>query len=103
MYAFGCLTYEMFTGLLPFEELPTRGRSYIQLHRMLSTEVVTRGRRPQKPAIDSPAYLCYGLTDAIWEMMVMCWAGEAKLRPSADDLSKLSCLVDVLDDRSVGE
>ncbi|KAJ2922871.1 hypothetical protein H1R20_g14226, partial [Candolleomyces eurysporus] len=100
VYAIGCLAYEMFTGLLPFAEL-IGSRTLMQLQRMINE--VTQGRRPQKPEVNSPAYLCYGLTDSIWEMMVMCWSGEAKLRPSVDDLSKLPYLVDVVDGRSVGE
>ncbi|RXW18016.1 hypothetical protein EST38_g7838 [Candolleomyces aberdarensis] len=103
MYAFGCLAYEVFTGLVPFAELSTRGQSYIQIHRRISTQVVKHGRRPQKPAADSPAYLCYGLTDSIWVMMETCWAREVRCRPSADDLCRLPFLVDVLDDRSVQE
>ncbi|KAJ2922872.1 hypothetical protein H1R20_g14227, partial [Candolleomyces eurysporus] len=103
MYAFGCLAYEIFTGLFPFEELWTRGRSYIQVYRVISTQVVLHGRRPQMPAADSPAYSCYGLTDSIWDMMEKCWDREARHRPSADSLSKLPYLVDVPDDRSVRE
>ncbi|KAJ2922874.1 hypothetical protein H1R20_g14225, partial [Candolleomyces eurysporus] len=99
MYAFGCLAYEIFTGRLPFAELSTRGRSSFQVHRMILTQVVEHGRRPQKPAVDSPPYLCYGLTDSIWDMMETCWDREARRRPSADGLSKLPFLVDVLDDR----
>jgi hypothetical protein len=65
----------------------------------LITEV-TDGRRPQKPGDDSPPRLSYGLTDSIWKMMVMCWASEAKLRPSVDDLLKLPCLLGVPGDHS---
>ncbi|KAJ2922873.1 hypothetical protein H1R20_g14224, partial [Candolleomyces eurysporus] len=103
MYAFGCLAYEILTGLLPYAELSTRSRSSFQVHMIISTQVVKHGRRPQKPAVDSPAYLCYGLTDSIWDMMETCWEREIRRRPSADDLSKLPFLVDVLDDRSVHE
>jgi hypothetical protein len=66
---------------------------------MISTEVIIRGRRPQKPAVNGPAYLCYGLTDSIWEMMEKCWDREPRLRPSVDDLSKLPYLVDDFEDR----
>ncbi|RXW24302.1 hypothetical protein EST38_g1565 [Candolleomyces aberdarensis] len=123
IYAFGCLAYEesctttylptsslvltllqIFTGLLPFAELSTHGRKYSwQIHGMILTEVVKRGRRPLKPAVDSPAYLCYGLTDGIWDMMEKCWDREVRRRPSADELSKLPFLVDVLDDRLAQE
>ncbi|KAJ2925785.1 hypothetical protein H1R20_g11314, partial [Candolleomyces eurysporus] len=103
VYAFGCLAYEIFTGLLPFAELSTGGWSYIQVHRTISTQVVVHGRRPQKPGANDPAYLRYGLTDGIWDMMEKCWKHEARRRPSADDLSGLPFLVDVLDDRPVQE
>jgi hypothetical protein len=36
-------------------------------------------------------------------MMETCWYREARLRPSADDLSNLPFLVNVVDDRSVQE
>jgi hypothetical protein len=72
------------------------------MHIMISKQVVKHGRRPQKPPAD-PAYSSYGLTDSIWDMMEMCWNREARHRPSADDLSNLSFLVDVLDDRPVQE
>ncbi|RXW24296.1 hypothetical protein EST38_g1563 [Candolleomyces aberdarensis] len=103
IYALGCLAYEIFTGLLPFAELLTRGRSYIQAHRTISIQVVKHGKHPQEPAADSPAYLYYGLTQSIWDMMKECWHREARHRPSADNLSNLPDLVDVLDDRSVQE
>ncbi|KAJ2914079.1 hypothetical protein MD484_g6347, partial [Candolleomyces efflorescens] len=104
IYALGCLAYEIFTGLLPFAELEsTRGRSYIQIHRLITTEVVTHGRRPQKPAVESSAYSSYGLTESIWDMMETCWNREARHRPSADDLSNLPFLVNVIDDRSTQE
>ncbi|RXW24304.1 hypothetical protein EST38_g1569 [Candolleomyces aberdarensis] len=103
IYAFGCLAYEIFTGLFPFAELLTHGLSSFQLHIIISTRVVKHGRRPQKPAVDSPACLRYGLTDSIWDMMETCWDRKVRRRPSADDLSKLPFLVDVLDDRSVQE
>jgi hypothetical protein len=66
-------------------------------------EIVINGRRPQKPAVNSPAYLTYGLTDAVWDMMEMCWNREASHRPSAGDLSNLSFLVNVVVDRPVQE
>ncbi|RXW17088.1 hypothetical protein EST38_g8758 [Candolleomyces aberdarensis] len=103
MYAFGCLAYEIFTGHFPFAELETRGRSHFQVQRMIATQVVKHGRRPQKPAVGSPAYLCYGLTDSIWDTMEKCWERKVRCRPSADDLSKLPFLVDVVDDRSAQE
>ncbi|RXW24276.1 hypothetical protein EST38_g1558 [Candolleomyces aberdarensis] len=103
IYAFGCLAYEIFTGLFPFAELSTPGRSPFQVHIMISTQVVKHGKRPQKPAVDSPPYLCYGLTASIWDMMETCWDRKVRRRPSADDLSKLPFLVDVPDDRLVQE
>jgi hypothetical protein len=90
---------QIFTGLLPFAELSTRGRKY-NWQGMFLIEVVERGRRPQKPSGDSLAFSCYGLTDKIWDdMMETCWDHEARRRPSADELSKLPFLVAVLDDR----
>ena len=91
---------QIFTGLLPFAELAKTNRNYAQVCTIISTQVPC-GRRPQKPAINSPAYLSYGLTDSIWEMMEICWDPEPRRRPSADDVSKLPFLVDVPDDRLV--
>jgi hypothetical protein len=95
---------QIFTGLLPFAELSNRGRKSIyQIHGTFLKEVVERGRRPQKPVVNSPAYLHHGLTDSIWDMMDACWDREARRRPSADELSKLPFLVCVTDDRPVQE
>jgi hypothetical protein len=94
---------QIFTGLLPFAELTTRGQNYIRIHRLISTEVVTHGRRPQKPAVDSPAYLSYGFTESIWDMMETCWNREPRLRPSPDDLLNLPFFAGLLDDRPIRE
>jgi hypothetical protein len=95
---------QIFTGLLPFAELSTRGRKFSwQIHGTFLKEVVERGRRPQKPAVNSHAYLGYGLTNSIWDMMEACWDREARRRPSADELSKLPFLVCVVDERSIQE
>jgi hypothetical protein len=81
---------QIFTGLLPFAELSALGRLYSFL-----IQVVKHRKRPRKPES-----LCYGLTDSIWNMMETCWSHEARRRPSADELSRVPFLVDVLDDRS---
>ena len=91
---------QIFTGNLPFAKMSSHNLK--ALVKFL-TEVVEGGKRPQKPAVDSPAYLSYGLTDSIWDMMEMCWNREARRRPSADYLSQLPFLVDVPDNRPVQE
>jgi hypothetical protein len=89
---------QIFTGLLPFAELLTRGGMYSWYGKIL-LEVVKRGRRPQKPSVDSLAFSCNGLTNDIWDKMETCWDREASRRPSADEFSRLPFLVDILDDR----
>jgi hypothetical protein len=91
---------QIFTGNLPFAKMSSRN---LKAQVNFLTEVVEGGKRPQKPAVDSPAYSTYGLTDNIWNMMETCWNQEAVRRPSADDIIRLPFLVGVVDDRLVQE
>ncbi|KAL0563082.1 hypothetical protein V5O48_018995 [Marasmius crinis-equi] len=71
-------TPQIFTGNPPFHEL-TDGAVIVA--------VVLRKKRPTRPENIAE------LTNSMWEFMVSCWAHEASLRPTAEDvLSQVGAL-----------
>ncbi|THU85507.1 kinase-like protein, partial [Dendrothele bispora CBS 962.96] len=65
IYAFGCVCYEVFTGLVPFYEFPREISVVIHLNE---------GRRPSRPANSR-------LNDNMWGIMQECWRQEPDSRP----------------------
>ncbi|KAK7466334.1 Rho guanine nucleotide exchange factor [Stygiomarasmius scandens] len=74
IYAFGCVCYEIFTGLVPFQEL---AKDPAVLYQLLSR------KRPRRP-LDEPQ-----LTDTIWAVIERCWAHAPNDRPTASELPQL--------------
>jgi len=71
IYAWSCVCYEIFTGLLPFHEI----------RWTLVTLKVVEGRRPSRPLADSAPWADWGLTEAIWGLMEDCWRHSPSDRP----------------------
>ncbi|KAL0566780.1 hypothetical protein V5O48_015226, partial [Marasmius crinis-equi] len=71
IYAYAGVCYEIFTGKTPFHEL-------IDVAVMVA--VLLHKQHPSRPEN------LFELTDPMWEIMVSCWAHEADLRPTADDV-----------------
>ncbi|KAG6907325.1 hypothetical protein DXG01_009407 [Tephrocybe rancida] len=77
VFAWGCLCYEILTGRLPFYAI------------RLPTTVVLRivaGHIPSRPPARDPAWLKYGLTESIWELMENCWAFKPQARPQIQEV-----------------
>ncbi|KAF8063193.1 kinase-like domain-containing protein, partial [Lyophyllum atratum] len=71
VYAWSCVCYEAFTGLLPFYEYPN------------DTLVVVRvwsGVRPTCPPHNREQYLSRGLTEDMWALMTDCWGRDPLAR-----------------------
>lgn len=65
---------------------------------------VMQGSRPSRPALDSPAFRDWGLTEEMWKMMLTCWEREPGVRPTAKDVNKnLPGIKHVVDHRSSGD
>ncbi|KAJ8083220.1 hypothetical protein PM082_009092 [Marasmius tenuissimus] len=69
IYSYGCVCYEIFTGLQPYAELA---------NEMAVAFNVAQGNRPSRPEGISE------LSDAMWALMTACWDAEPSLRPTAD-------------------
>ncbi|KAF9256483.1 kinase-like protein, partial [Marasmius fiardii PR-910] len=67
IYAYGCVCYEIFTGLHPFPNLPTDGA--VVLH-------VVQGKHSSRPEDISE------LNDSMWALMESCWNMDPSARPS---------------------
>ncbi|KAG6841817.1 hypothetical protein C0991_006701 [Blastosporella zonata] len=64
VFAWGCLCYEIFTGLLPFQNI--RSPPTIILR-------ILQGHVPSRPKAESSVWIKYSLNEAIWELMEKCW------------------------------
>ncbi|THU93876.1 kinase-like protein [Dendrothele bispora CBS 962.96] len=71
IYAFGCVCYELFTGLLPFHHC---------VHDVSVIFDLMNGARPERPLH------CPQLSDQIWVIMQECWSEEPFARPAASVL-----------------
>ncbi|KAK7014133.1 Rho guanine nucleotide exchange factor [Paramarasmius palmivorus] len=71
IYAFGCVCYEIYTGLRPFHELRLDAAVILR---------VVNGDRPSRPAGNTE------LDDDIWTLMNQCWAMNSSSRPDIDTL-----------------
>ncbi|KAJ7882056.1 kinase-like domain-containing protein [Mycena olivaceomarginata] len=73
IYAFACVAYELFTGKLPFPELPTDGAVI---------DAVIKGRRPSQPAS------CSGTAalDDLWKVLQHCWEEQPERRPTCGQI-----------------
>ncbi|RDB18405.1 Serine/threonine-protein kinase STY8 [Hypsizygus marmoreus] len=73
VYAWSCVCYEIFTGKIPFFELP---RDAVVIAKIQS------GVRPSRPLPSSPAWHSWGLTESIWALMQACWSKNPEERPT---------------------
>ncbi|KAK1236023.1 hypothetical protein PQX77_000737 [Marasmius sp. AFHP31] len=71
VYAFACVCYEIFTGLLPFSEYRNDAAVTLQ---------VLAGARPSRPDMLGDSQ------DAVWNMMDACWKADPSARPSASTI-----------------
>ncbi|THU88187.1 kinase-like protein [Dendrothele bispora CBS 962.96] len=70
IYAFGCVCYEVFTGLVPFHEFK----------EVAVINHLSKGHRPSRPANSR-------LNDNMWAIMQECWRQEPDSRPPTNTLS----------------
>uniref|UniRef100_A0A0W0FCY8 Uncharacterized protein n=1 Tax=Moniliophthora roreri TaxID=221103 RepID=A0A0W0FCY8_MONRR len=73
MYAFGCVCYEIYTGLPPFHNLLYDAAVLLQ---------VMQGNRPSRPD-NMPE-----LSDEMWSLIEGCWATEPSSRPDIEEVRK---------------
>ncbi|KAJ7798019.1 kinase-like domain-containing protein, partial [Mycena leptocephala] len=65
VYAFSCVCYEIFTGDLPFFDLPNDGAVILK---------VIQGQRPGRSL---------SIPENVWDLMEECWKRDPEARPSA--------------------
>ncbi|ESK84818.1 Dbl domain-containing protein [Moniliophthora roreri MCA 2997] len=68
IYAYGCVCYETFTGLLPFHHL--HNDAAVVYH-------VSQGSRPARHG---------DIEDIVWSLMQSCWSEDPQRRPTAEKL-----------------
>ncbi|KAG6904828.1 hypothetical protein DXG01_006865 [Tephrocybe rancida] len=76
VYALGCVSYEIFTGQVPFKDVPA---TTVQLR-------VKGGKRPPKPKRPGPSWDAWGLTEDIWLLIADCWKMDADKRPTVEEI-----------------
>jgi len=77
IYSFAMTVLELMTGERPFVE--------IRKAPSIPTAVAS-GQRPMRPL--DPAVVNRGLDDALWALLVRCWAQEPAERPSIVEVGK---------------
>ncbi|KAJ7271150.1 kinase-like domain-containing protein [Mycena rebaudengoi] len=75
VFAFGCLAFEMHSGTPPFPKL----RSEFGVRDELQA-----GRRSERPYGEEARVKEFD--DRMWELVEKCWAHDARLRPSIEDV-----------------
>ncbi|KAF9459089.1 kinase-like domain-containing protein [Collybia nuda] len=82
VYALACVYYEIFTGNVPFVEVPRDTSVMLK---------VRAGTRPTRPVSSSPAWTTRGLTEVIWDLIQECWRENLASRPNVEEvLSRLA-------------
>ncbi|GLB37955.1 putative protein tyrosine kinase [Lyophyllum shimeji] len=77
IYAWSCVAYEIFTGLVPFAHLVRDATVMFK---------VSAGERPIRPPESSPTWSAWGLKEHIWTLMQDCWKTRAEDRPTIDSI-----------------
>ncbi|KAF9063527.1 hypothetical protein BDP27DRAFT_1299590 [Rhodocollybia butyracea] len=70
VYAFACVCYEIYTGLLPF---------HLVRNDVAVMQDIIQGNRPLRP--DNATI---ELNDTMWSLIERCWAAEPSIRPTAE-------------------
>ncbi|KAF8999811.1 kinase-like domain-containing protein [Cyathus striatus] len=68
VYSFGITSWEIYTGLTPFADIPDRA---------FSRRVIDRGERPAYPST---------MNKALWNLIQQCWGHDSAVRPSFSTL-----------------
>lgn len=79
IYAFGCVCYEIFTGVVPFHEA---------IHDYKVIVLIMQGKTPSKPQNDSDSFIHFGLTEVVWAAMEECWNPNPRERPTARSIAR---------------
>ncbi|EJD00108.1 kinase-like protein, partial [Fomitiporia mediterranea MF3/22] len=74
VYAYAMTCFEIFSGTMPFSELP---RPVAVMHQVLN------GKRPRRPRGNADMR---GLNDYVWSLIEACWSHETTKRPSMTDV-----------------
>ncbi|KAF8054329.1 kinase-like domain-containing protein, partial [Lyophyllum atratum] len=77
VYALACVFYEVFTGVVPYANVPRDATIIFK---------VKSGTRPARPVDSSPCWREWGLTQGIWALMEDCWREDPSERPSVDQV-----------------
>ncbi|GLB44105.1 putative ste ste11 protein kinase [Lyophyllum shimeji] len=82
VYAFACVCYEIFSGLIPFHEVNSDYPVIIK---------VIRGERPPRPSQCEPwktPCASVGLDDSLWKIVERCWGVNPNQRPDICEVLK---------------
>ncbi|KAJ3555728.1 hypothetical protein NP233_g12141 [Leucocoprinus birnbaumii] len=91
IYAFAGVSYEVFTGHIPFYEVFRDQTVILKIHR---------GERPTRP--NPEIFSRNGMTEGIWRLMQDCWLTSPKDRPTASDVLARLTIIRKLAKRSRG-
>ncbi|KAF8068027.1 kinase-like domain-containing protein [Lyophyllum atratum] len=92
VYAVSCVAYEIFTGNVPFFELP---------RDLAVTLKVKAGAHPSRPPMSSPTWGAWGLAEPLWSLMEACWSADPNTRPTVEDITGHPALTEMVDERPV--
>ncbi|TFK25613.1 kinase-like protein [Coprinopsis marcescibilis] len=85
MFSFGGVCYEVLTGKVPFYECSRDAKVSLK---------VMSGQLPSKPLRDETHPSRVHVLEALWEIMVQCWARDPQDRPDAERLLKMDLVSD---------
>ncbi|KAG6905133.1 hypothetical protein DXG01_004644 [Tephrocybe rancida] len=94
VYAWAGVCYEIFTGHLPFYEIP---------HGITVMTQIVQGHTPTRPDEDDAAWRERGLNERIWKLMKDCWDFEPSKRPDMTQIVSNLSAENVIDTRPAAE
>lgn len=83
-------TSQIFTGRIPFVD---------SVHDSTVISRVQSGDRPSRPPGSDISWRSWGLTEAVWSLMEICWNRDPAARPTADKIINQVYHTSIADDR----